>query len=296
MSVLSFLKSASVEEVKPSARSGGSKSKQWQPNPTLVAVRLWKDGSVFPSKAAIDKFGLEYCDATITTIPVPAKAAIMEADGITVKVPAKPVTTRKEYSYPNGTGNGLDVISSKNWNQFKTQDEGAMLFVAVVPKDQPKVDLFSTANYDEHGKPKVSVEEQGAATFGKNVLIPMVEDVYGITFQVDAVEAKGDQPAVEEVQGVEYVDLVIFEEMGTGMDRFNITEHFSKPIIFAPKRIARGDDKGKDDYERRENVKVYGFAPVAMVFGDTTNEAVKGTSTVSGIEATVTAEKSPVMN
>lgn len=264
MSLLAFLQTSTIEDAKAPARGGGGKSKQWQPNPAHIAVRLWKDGSVFPSKAAVDKYDLEYKDAVITKEAIPARAEEKDATGkVTVK--AREAGSKNVYSYPNGVGNGLDVIPSTSWTQFKAEG-GAMLFVAVTPKDQAKIDLFSTANYDDAGKPKTSVEEQGAATYGKDVLIPLVEEIYGIKFQRDAREAKGDAPAVTAQEGVEFVDLVIFESIGEGVNMFNVTETYSKNIILIPKRIARGEDKGKDDYERRENVKVYGFAPLAMVF------------------------------
>lgn len=263
MSMLSFLKKATIEEAKATASKSGGPRKQWQPNPSIVAVRVHKDGSVFPSKAAIEKFDLEYKNGIVTVENIAAKAAVLNEDQ-TVKVPAKEAYTKNVYSFTGGQGNGLDVISSKSWGQFKSDVEGAMLFVAVTPKDQPKVDLFGTVNYDGKGKPKVSVEEQGAATYGKTVLIPMLEEIYGVVFQQDADE----ETKTPEIKGVDYVDMVIFESYGTGLDAINITETYSKNIILVPKRIARGVDKGKDDYERRENVKVYGFAPYYIVFGE----------------------------
>jgi len=272
-SLLSFLQGASVEEVKPGKRTGGGRAKQWQPAPSIVAIRLFRDGSVFPSQAAIEKFGLEYKKATITKEELPLKEGEKEAK------------TKNVYAFPDGTGNGFDVIDSRIWGQFKASGDNAMLFVIPTPKNAPKVDLFGTTNYEDDGTPKSTVAEQGAMTFGKEVLIPAVEQIYGIVFAVPAVEAKpavaakpaeGDKPAiaakpaveaVEAVEGVDYVDLAIFESLGT----FNITETYSKKIMNIPKRVIRGERAGEEDYVRREDAKVYGFAPAAMVLADYTD-------------------------
>lgn len=252
MSLLGFLKKANVEEVTAAAKVAASgPRKQRQPNPAMLAIRVWKDGSIFPSQAAVSKFDLEYREATITKETLPKKEATDEDK------------FRNKYEFPNGTGNGLDLIDSREWPQFK--GDGQMLFVAVVSKDAGKVDMFSTTNYDEAGKPKVSVLDQGANTFGKDVLIPAIEEVYGIKFQRDAKEATKDRPAQTAQEGVNFVDLEIFESLGEGEEAVNVTEKFSKPILHVPKRITRGENKGKSDYTRRENVKVYGFAPVEVL-------------------------------
>ncbi len=259
-SLLSFLSSASVEEVKPGTRTGGGgPRKQWQPNPGIVAIRLWRDGGVFPSAAAIEKFDLEYKDVTITKEALPLKEGETE------------VKHKNVYAFPNGTGNGFDVIDSRLWTQFKSGGDGGMLFIIPTPKDKAKVDLFGTANYDDDGKPKSTVADQGAKTFGKDVLVPAVEALYGIVFAVDAQEAAEGKPAVEAVEGVEYVDLAIVESIGD----FNITTALSKPIMHLPKRVIRGKDAGAPTYVKRENSQVYGFAPASEVLTDYKPDAKK---------------------
>lgn len=252
MSLLNFLKSSTVEEVKATAARGGGVRKQWNPAPVIVAIRLWKDGSVFPSDAAVKKLDLGY------------KTAILKKEAIKLKDGETEQKYRNIYEFPFGTGNGLDFIDSRVWQHVS--GEGAMLFVATVPKNAGKVDLFNTVSYEEDGTPKVSVMEQGAATFGQQVMLKAVEEVYGIKFNRDEVEATDttlSEPAITD--GVDFVDLAIFESIGEGDQAFNVTEKYSKSIIFAPKRVVRGADKGKADYERRENVKVYGLAPAADV-------------------------------
>ena len=256
MGLLNFLKGGNVTEVVASAPKGtGGVKKQWQPNPSINAVRLWKDGSVFPSTAAIAKFDFGFRSAVITKEDI---AQITEQTDTTGKVIVKgrAAGTKNVYSFPDGTGNGMDVISSKEWSQFQSgSEDGAMIFVAVVPKNSPKVDVFGSTTYDEHGDPKSTVEEQGAATFGSAVLIPMVEEIYGVKFGTEEGE-------------VEFVDLVIFESLGEGEGQVNITSRYSRPIMNLPKRVTRGADKGSLDYVRRENCKVYGFAPAEMVLGE----------------------------
>lgn len=256
MSLLNFLQQANVEEVKSGQRTGGGgPRKQWQPNPSIVALRLWKDGSVFPSQAAMDKFDLEYKEATITKEKLPLKEGQTEADQ----------KFRNVYAYPNGTGNGFDVIDSRVWQQFKSTGEGGMLFIIPTPKIESKVDLFGTVGYAEDGKPTVSVTEQGANTFGKQVLVPAVEAIYGIKFKVDEVKNEAGVVTTAAVDGVEYIDLAIFDKTGEGEAEFDIVKAMSKPILHIPKRVIRGKDAGKPDYVRRENATVYGFAPAAMV-------------------------------
>lgn len=256
-SFLNFLKTSTVEEAKTSQRTGGpGNRKQRNPAPAIVAIRVWKDGSIFPSQAAVDKFDLEYRPATITKEPLKLKDGETEADQ----------KFRNKYDFPKGTGNGFDIIDSRLWAQFKS--EGAMLFIIPVLKSLSKVDLFNTVAYEEDGSPKSSVMEQGTATYGKDVLIPAIEEIYGIKFNRSAVPGSEDGlvPSIEAItDGVDFVDLAIFESLGEGADAVNIVENFSKPIIHVPKRITRGKDKGQADYERRENVKVHGLAPAAEV-------------------------------
>ena len=263
MSLLNFLQSSAVEEVVPGqrAKGGGGPRKQWQPNPSIVAIRLWRDGSVYPSNAAIAKFDLEYKKAVITKEDLPLKEGQTEAER----------KQRNVYAFPNGTGNGFDVVDSRVWEQFKAADGSGMLFIVPTQKTEAKVDLFGTSNYTEDGEPKALVAEQGAKTFGSAVLIPAVEELYGIKFKVDAVEAAEGVEAVEAVDGVEYVDLAIFDKLGD----FDIVKSYSKNILHVPKRVIRGKDAGKPDYVRRENATVYGFAPASEVIPGYAPDAVK---------------------
>lgn len=269
-SILGFLSGASVEEVKTPRKGGGGRAKQWNPIATLLAIRVFKDGSVFPSQAAVDQFDLEYRKAIITQEPV-KKGADPLADAVAKAGDAAEMVTKVKmknvYEFPEGTGNGFDVIDSRIWAGYKA--EGNMLFIAAVKKDAGKVDLFQTTNYEADGTPKSAVMDQGSMTFGRTTLIPAIEALYGITFHkpgspaVEANEAEGIEAAdaVVEVPGVEFVDMVIVESIGD----VNIPEKFKAPFTLVPKRVNRGEDKGKPDYERREGLSIYGFIPASVL-------------------------------
>lgn len=257
MSALSFLKNAKLEEQPIPKKGPGGKAKQWNPDPTILAVRLWKDGSVFPSQALVDQFNLEYKTATITKIPLPLKEG----------QPEEEQKYKNEYYYVAGPGNGFDVIDSRQWPGFSA--DGNSLFISPVQRDQPKVDLFSSVGYNDNpevedfGTPKTSVMEQGANTFGKSTLLEAVKDIYGI----------------ELGENKEFVDLLVIAKI----DEFDISTTFSKPLTFLPKIIVRGDEKGKADLQRRENAIIYLFAPASVLEPD--NEETENTSSTTNQEA-----------
>ena len=221
MSHLSFLKNITLEQV-PSTKSAGGVKKQWNPDPLFMGIRLWKDGAVYPSTALVDAMGLEYKKATISFEPVPEGA--------------ENVKPKRLYEFPDGRGNGLDVIDSREWLQYKGEQH--FLAIAVVPKDQPKVSLFGSTKYDDQGNFVNSVMDQGSDIFGKAELLSAVKEIYGV------------EP---NEQG--YIDLFIDMEV-------NLKGLSSNGIFLFPKKIARGTDKGQPEYVRRENVDIYGMAPV----------------------------------
>lgn len=251
MSLLNFLKAGTVEVPVDAPKVARTSKGQLAPNPTSIAIRVWRDGSVYPSQAAIDKFDLNYRKAVIKIEQIAAREEKKDETGKVIEK-AREASERRIYEYPEGQGNAMDVISSLDWKEFNSAVEGKMLFVVVVPRKEPKTDLFSSTVYDqETGNPKSSVAEQGATTYGESTLLPMLKDVYGVE--------------LTEEEGKDFVDMVIFETLGSGVNVIDVTNTYSKPIIFVPKKISRGADKGKLDYARRENAKIYGFAPLAMV-------------------------------
>lgn len=247
MGLLSFLSTASIEDAVVQPKRNTS-PKQRNPNPALLAVRVWKDGSIFPSQALVDKFDLEYRGAEVEQIAATEAVGKEGEEGYQPARKAAQKTTIK-----GNPGFGFDVIDTRALNGYKA--EGDLLLISPVKRGEPKIDLFASTVYDENGNPKSKVMDQGALTFGSQVLVPAIEELYGIKFHKAATDTSG------EVEGVQYVDMVVTEEI----EGVNVVEKFSKDILFAPKRIVRGERKGQSDYVRREHATVYGFVPAQLL-------------------------------
>ena len=228
--MLDFLATATVADVaeKEVARKGGPRK---QRNPEGLAIRVFRDGSVYPSAQLVDKFQLEY--------------------------------RHKENEVQ---GNAFDVIDTALYPTFQVGKR--ILIISAVDKTAPKNDLFGSVGYDETGVPLLSVMEQGSKTYGKDSLIPMIEEIYGIKFYVPAVAAKaadGDKPAVEaqaEQAGVQFVDLELIANPATN-EPWSLPN--GKTVTYIPKKVSRGDAKGTVSTIRRENPAYYAFIPAAVV-------------------------------
>lgn len=207
---LGFLEGITLTEVAKPVRKAGTR-KEW--NPSGMGIRVFKDGRVFPSSELVAKFNLEY----------PERKLVSEEG------------TKKTYEFIGGAGNGLDFVDSRAWAQYNGDKH--FLAIAVVPKDQPKVDLFANTRYDD-GKPVCSVLEQGSATFGKSTMINAIKEVYGLDFTEEK----------------DYIDMVV--ETG-----FNLNSLSKSGIFLFPKKVSRGKEAGQDDYQRRENVDIFGLVP-----------------------------------
>lgn len=146
-------------------------------------------------------------------------------------------------------GMGFDVIDSREWNQMSSPVP--FLMVAHVPKKAGRVDMFAQTSYNEDGTPVSSVMDQGTVTFGKK-LLQMVKEVYG----------------VEPTEEKDYIDLSIVAD-----DNLAQALASAKGIYFLPKTKTRGENKGKADYERRENVAIYAFIPTAVAMPGTQEAA-----------------------
>src|SRR5882757_6878229 len=177
---LDFLKQIKVDDPATMRKSGGGGArKAWNPTDGLK-LRVWKDGSVFPSKELVDWFDLEYR----------AKGAEHQ-------------------------GNALDVFPSAQFPIFKTPQP--LILINVTSKANAKTDLFGSVGYVSDaetlpegatiGDPLSSVLNQGATTFGKKSLLPMIKEVYDIEL-----DDKG------------YIDLVLL-----GADGTDATQKFELP-------------------------------------------------------------------
>lgn len=242
MSFLNFLKAATIEE--PAKTPKRVSSKQRNPNPLFMGIRLWADGSIYPSQALVDKFSLEYPAMNVTTKTV--------GEGETAK-------TIKEYTPKEGATPvfGFDVIDSSKWTQFKVEGDHRALLFAPVTKDSAKVDLFGRVTYDETGVPLSSVMDQGSATFGKEYLVAAVEEIYGVKLEKDTTP---------------YVDLEVDLS-------FDLKVLCPAGIFLFPKTITRGEKKGLTSYERRENVSVFGIAPTTLTVEEEVVSTEEGNTT-----------------
>lgn len=219
---LDFLKNIKIDEPVIAKRTGGGgRKKDW--NPIGLRLRVWKDGSIFPSQDLVTRFALEYGN--------------------------KPAEKEKP------TGNALDIFKGSDFQPF-SGNAMPLLFVNVTPKSDLKVDVFGSTTYNEDGTPKSSVMDQGAATYGKAALIPMLQDVYGIVLD-------DTKP---------FVDLDFL-----GMDGVEATQSFELPnghkVCFVPKEVARGDKKGEMTVSRRENPLFFVLYPVQSTEAELSNAA-----------------------
>lgn len=215
---LDFLKQIKVDDPATMRKSGGGgHRKAWNPTEGL-RIRVWKDGSVFPSEELVKWFDLEY----------------REKDAL-------------------NQGNALDIFPSKQLPIFKTPNE--LILLNVVGKDKPKTDVFGSVGYVADaeelpegtvvGEPLFSVMDQGATTFGKKNLLPMIKEVYDV------------EPNEEG-----YIDLVLL-----GQDGLDATQKFeiSKDFCHVPKQVSRGDNAGAPTYVKRNHPRLYALYPATML-------------------------------
>ena len=139
----SFLNEVEVITPEKETRVNVAKTDKYPTEGTVI--RVWANGSIFPSQKLVDELFLEY--------------------GVTPLV-------------PGSTSNGLDVFAfSKMPNAPQIAQDCIM--ISAVAKTAPKVDLFGSCKYDEAGQPKSSVLTQGGGTFGEE-FIALIKEVYDI--------------------------------------------------------------------------------------------------------------------
>lgn len=135
---LDLLASIQLKEITGSSALRMSKT---QKIPIDADIRLFSDGSCYPSKALVQEFQLDY--------------------------------QNKDANLPEY---GFDVFETSRWGMWPINEHFVM--ISQVSKHAKKVDLFGKCTYDKNGDPRVGVLEQGSSTFGKR-LINMLENTYG---------------------------------------------------------------------------------------------------------------------
>lgn len=143
---MSFLGSVSAAP-KAVNNSGNTNNgaKKKERNPSTADIRVFRNGSVYPSMDLVKRFDLDY--------------------------------QAKDSATP---GFGFDVIDSRQWVNLKTEQPA--LFIAPVRRDLGKVDLFGSCTFDTENNPASNVIDQGATTFGKK-LLSMISEIYDINIK-----------------------------------------------------------------------------------------------------------------
>ena len=203
---LSNLKNVKLKEVpKQAPRQGGGST--LVKRPTNGDLRVFANGRVYPSEALEAKYSLAYAPKIETPDPVTGELKV------------------------SVVGKGMDVFSSSKWTMVDGLLEEEVLFVGFTPRQgNPKIDVWGSCQFKD-GKPSTAAIDQGASTFGRESLVPMLETAYGVDFEKTP-----------------FVDLVVLED--TPMISENGVYHL-------PKVVARGENKGKADYARRESIDIF---------------------------------------
>lgn len=228
---LGFLKTLEAEQVEAAQPKTVIKDKN--PSENFMGFRVWKNGSVYPSKALVEKYNLEYIKPGISQEPV------MKDGQPVLDDKQQPVTERK-LDFSNDNSNGIDIVDSNDWAQVKASwgNNPRLLLAGITYKRTGKVDLFAGCRYDEAGEPVLSVMDQGSSTFGKNQLLPMLKEVYNVV--------PGERG---------YIDLEIVESE-------NLKGIAKNGIFNLPKTVIRGEKQGTPTIARRENIDIFPLIPV----------------------------------
>lgn len=231
--MLDFLSKITVDDtVDKKPRSGGGKRKQVTPEG--LAIRIFRDGSLYPSQELIAKFSLEYSAKDTEVV-----------------------------------GFGFDVVDTDLFPKFGTPQR--LVIISPVSKSAPKVDLFGTTNYITDpeegvvGSPTASVATQGSKTFGADSLIPLLEEVYGLKFYKPATETEA------EVEGADFYDLSLVANPSTdqpwsfsvahvpkkvsrGKDKGSVTTIRRENVSFYVLYPATKPDTAENDADQKEEV------------------------------------------
>lgn len=229
LSFLSNITLASNEEVKPAFVTSRATRSAVDRNPEGNQIRLFKNGAIYPSKELAGIYALEY---------LPKDSEVESF--------------------------GFDIMSSKSFPNTAHLPQ-IFLILAVVAKNLPKVDVFGSTKYYSaedvaklaaegtevvEGQPKSSVLDQGNTTFGKDVLIPMLKEVYGFEFSEDQ----------------KFVDLTIVVDQPLKTNDGN---------YFIPKPISRGEKKGEMEVVVRKDIDMFPLVLSADLSGEVeSNEEV----------------------
>lgn len=146
MKGLEFLKKASIVSIEATKSATARTTTAKNRNPETADIRIYKDGSVYPSAALVAEFNLAYVGKDVEP-----------------------------------KGSAFDVFKTTDCPHMASwgKDDKA-IFITAVDRKLPKTDLFSGSKYQDDGSPKSDVLTQGSNTFGTDTLLPALKEVYGI--------------------------------------------------------------------------------------------------------------------
>jgi hypothetical protein len=214
--MLEFLAQATwtdVAEQPTTTKKGGTQKKERIPSG--LAIRVFRDGSVYPSAELVEKFDLEYgpkdCD---------------------------------------GCGNGFDVIDTRRYSELRFPKD--ILLISPVSRrvKHGKVDLFAAVGYNADNSPKSTVSNQGASTYGKEELLPMLKEIYGLELTKDS--------------NPDYIDLQLVTNPVTNQP-WELPN--GRQVTYIPKKKSRGAEKGVADVVRREKPQFWALIPASLIEG-----------------------------
>lgn len=240
---LQFLNTLTVTTLE--SQKAVATKKETNPDPNSLRLRIWKDGSIFPSARLVSEYSLEYPKATSVQ-----QIKLVNEDGSPKMIPGKDgapetqATKRKLEFDPATVSNGLDVFTLHAWTQIAEAERMAspnIILVGVTPKSAPKVELFANVKYNDDGSAASSVLDQGAPTYGKAVLLPLLKELYNV------------EPNEEG-----FIDLEI-------LPQFDQTSKVPNRVFIFPKSVARGEEKGKPSYEMRTCTGIFPLVPAAVI-------------------------------
>lgn len=228
MAGLDWLDSVEVTAPDKPARKGGGGVKK-ERNPTDADIRIFKNGSIYPSQELVDRFDLEY------------HAKDDDAQGF-----------------------GFDIIDSATVPQYFPDLKGDRRVILISGVDRNnkdgRISIFGSVGYHDEksvakvggaavGDPISDVLNQGAGTFGKDDLLPMIKEVYGIELSDD----------------VPYVDLEFVGKSDGSPLRLPLADKVN--IAYLPKKASRGEKakQGITNTVKRERPEFWVLYPVAKL-------------------------------
>lgn len=261
--MLEFLKNVSIDEseiIKAAKKKGTGGGVRKERNPTHpYTIRLFKNGSVYPSADLVDRFNLEYVARPVAATEVGDAEAEKTAKWIQ-------------------PGGAFDVFDSAEFPAFKSPQR--FILLNVTTKAAGKADLFASVTWDAlTGEPENSVLEQGAKTFGISDLLGFVKEIY-------KVELNDETP---------YIDLVVLDSKGEITDApaqpFKLVG--DKKVAFIPKKVSRGDAKGSLTVVKRDDPWLFVLYPLLEVHPELTPTKEEKKAARLSVEDGVKAQGTP---